>query len=714
MATAVSSYNDIQLETIQEVSCSTSCSSNSTTSSSSNSPKQNKVSPGYRNKQQQQQHKKGHKIGNYLLGKTIGSGTSSKVKIGTNILTGKQYAIKITKPKRIKERKEIEREISILKRLKHDNIIQLHDAIYEDDVGRICLILELVSGGELFDYIVARGRLSEKEGRKFFRQMLCGLIYCHSNMVCHRDLKLENLLVDEDGNLKISDFGYSNIIKPGNLLSTFCGSPVYAPPEILLEKRYNGNEVDIWSMGVILYAMVTGQLPWTLTDGVQVEGMDRLLRGEFKYPSHVILSDDVKDLINRMIVAEPVERATLDEIKTHVWVNKGYDMEPDQEYNKKVSDRLEKEQQQTQQTQQTQQHQQLQPQSQLQQQHSPRSPKPLFVDTIIGSNRPLNQSSPNLTIPQNKQYVSSNSNINININNNNNNINVINNSIKPIQFNSSSCLDEKKINSSAPTSPHSISPQFISPSPSTSTTPPLSPLSVSGQRSPPTFSSNPNIGHIPNNHNSLSSSQNNINTSGKNHYHHHHHQNHHSTSLFHNIFKKRQSVTSVSANSSPVIVSSNGGLNNNNHNNILHVSSSNINVDGASASAPQFSSSSSKRRFSLEDIVKAITIRSGKGKNPKIRSMKGPFNSGTTTMLNPIQLIEHIEENLNSTQISYRRNFYVFDCKTLCPRNETINFEIEVCKVNGMDMYGIKFKRLSGDAWSYSSSCIKIVESLKL
>ncbi|KAK5580578.1 hypothetical protein RB653_000598 [Dictyostelium firmibasis] len=692
MATAVSSYNDIQLETIQEVSCSTSCSSNSTTSSSSNSPtSQNKISPGYRNKQQQL-HKKGQKIGNYLLGKTIGSGTSSKVKIGTNINTGKQYAIKITKPKRIKERKEIEREISILKRLKHDNIIQLHDAIYEDEAGRICLILELVSGGELFDYIVARGRLSEKEGRKFFRQMLCGLIYCHSNMVCHRDLKLENLLVDEDGNLKISDFGYSNIIKPGNLLSTFCGSPVYAPPEILLEKRYNGNEVDIWSMGVILYAMVTGQLPWTLTDGVQVEGMDRLLRGEFKYPSHVILSDDVKDLINRMIVAEPVERATLDEIKNHVWVNKGYDMEPDQEYNKKVSDRLEKEQQQLLEKQQAQLQQQL---------NSPRSPKPLFVETIIGNSRPLNQSSPNLTIPQNKSIL----NINNNNNNNNNNSSNIN-QIKPIHFNSVACLDEKKINSSAPTSPHSISPQyaspqFISPSPSTSTTPPLSPLSVSGQRSPPTFSSNTNNNNIPNNHNSLSSSQNNINTSGV--------KNHHSTSLFHNIFKKRQSISSVSANSSPVIVSSNSG-----QNNTLNVSSNSINVDGASASAPQFSSSSSKRRFSLEDIVKAITIRSGKGKNPKIRSMKGPFNSGTTTMLNPIQLIEHIEENLNSTQISYRRNFYVFDCKTLCPRNETINFEIEVCKVNGMDMYGIKFKRLAGDAWSYSSSCIKIVESLKL
>ncbi|EGC30845.1 hypothetical protein DICPUDRAFT_157371 [Dictyostelium purpureum] len=651
MATAVSSsYNDIHLETIQEIpsaSCSTSCSSNST-SCSSNSP-----SPSMRNSNRNL-HKKGQKIGNYILGKTIGSGTSSKVKIGTHIHTGKQYAIKITKPKRIKERKEIEREISILKRLKHDNIIQLHDAIYDDEAGKICLILELVSGGELFDYIVARGRLSEKEGRKFFRQMLCGLIYCHSNMVCHRDLKLENLLVDDEGNVKISDFGYSNIVRPGNLLSTFCGSPVYAPPEILLEKRYNGTEVDIWSMGVILYAMVTGQLPWTLTDGVQVEGMDRLLRGEFKYPSHVILSDDVKELINRMIVAEPSERATLDEIKSHIWVNKGFSMEPDQEYNKKISDRLEKEQQ----------------QALLQQHEGTKSPRQPCSESpyMNGANKPsLFQSSPNLTLPT--KLTSHNSNNNI-IQTNNDKYLSPN---KPSQFSSAICLDEKKINST-PSSPHSISPQYTSPqltspTPSASTTPPLSPLSVSGQRSPPTT---PNF----------------------------------KTSLFHNIFKKKQSNLHINQNH-----------NNSNSHSDISVSVNNsptINggqqsiVDNASANAPI-----SKRRFSLEDIVKVITRN--KNKNPKIRTMRGPFTSGTTTRKTPLELFSLIEENLNSNNIVFRKNCYVFDCKHIGTlNNETINFEIEICRVSGMDMYGIKFKRLYGDAWCYSSLCKQIVNGLTL
>ncbi|GAM18598.1 hypothetical protein SAMD00019534_017730 [Acytostelium subglobosum LB1] len=275
------------------------------------------------------------RIGNYLLGKTIGAGTSSKVKLGTNIITGKKVAVKITKPRKTKERTEIEREISILKVLKHDHIVQLIDAIYDEEKGRICLVLEYIQGGELFDYIVSRGRLSERDARKLIRQIIAGLSYCHSNNVCHRDLKLENILIDDNGNIKISDFGYSNYFKPGNLLGTFCGSPVYAPPEILLEKKYNGGEVDIWSIGVILYAMVTGQLPWTLTDGVQVEGLDRLLKGEFRFPPSVLLSNEVKQLICRMIVANPGDRAKMSEIKSNAWINKGYELDPEQEYYKK-------------------------------------------------------------------------------------------------------------------------------------------------------------------------------------------------------------------------------------------------------------------------------------------------------------------------------------------------------------------------------------------
>eukprot|EP01132_Coremiostelium_polycephalum_P005320 gene5320-6625_t len=564
--------------------------------------------------------RRGKRIGNYIVGKTIGSGTSSKVKIGTNVVTGKKVAIKITKPKRIKERKEIEREISILKLLKHDNIIQLYDAIYEDDRGRICLILELVSGGELFDYIVARGRLSEKEARKFFRQIISGLWYCHSNMVCHRDLKLENLLVDEDGNIKISDFGYSNIVKPGNLMSTFCGSPVYAPPEILLEKKYVGTEVDIWSIGIILYAMVTGQLPWSLTDGVQVEGLDRLLKGEFKYPPNVILSNDVKDLINRMIIANPNDRAKLSEIKSHPWINKGYEFEPDEEYNRKN----------------------------LQNGASEDFNNSIVLENNSNSNSDKNKpslycSSPNIYVPKSI-------------------------ATHPTSFSTSNLeIDQKR--------------GFSSPS-SASTTPPLSPISSSssGQKSPPTPST-PTF----------------------------------KTSLFHGLFKKKLFLSkdeNVNNNS--------GTANSGNINNCAGSPNLTSATAGSSPSSPALSPTSgspaahpttTRRRFSLEDIVKVIRGKS-KNRNEKLRSIKGPFTSGTTTMMPPIEVVRQMEEILNSLAITYQQNAFLFECKYV--GTEIIIFEIEICRVSGMEMYGIKFRRLCGDVWGYSTICKQIVESLQL
>ncbi|KAF2077305.1 hypothetical protein CYY_001371 [Polysphondylium violaceum] len=597
-AIACSSYLDIQLDSIQEDNI-----YSQTPSFRSSAPR------------------KGVKrIGNYILGKTIGSGTSSKVKIGTNITTGKKVAIKITRPKRVKERKEIEREISILKLLKHDNIIQLYDAIYEDDTGRICLILELVSGGELFDYIVARGRLSEKEGRKFFRQIVCGLMYCHNNMVCHRDLKLENLLVDDDGNIKISDFGYSNIVKPGNLMSTFCGSPVYAPPEILLEKKYIGTEVDVWSLGIILYAMVTGQLPWSLTDGVQVEGLDKLLRGEFKYPNNVILSNDVKDLINRMIVANPNERAKLSEVKSHPWINKGYDLDPEEEYTRKVLERNDS-------------------------------------DSSISSGISKNGESSEMPTETSKSMVNSSV-----LYNSSPNIQAPKTICMKNNF-STSCLEDKKALNSTPTSPNTSSPQY------SSYTPPLSPLS-SSQRSPPTT---PTF----------------------------------KTSLFHGLFKKKlnkEETSSFAGTSTPTSPSTNPSSS----------SGQSPVMEPISVSSSGTTSNNRGRRFSLEDIVKVIT-RSGKSKSKsdKLRSIKGPFTSGTTTTLHPTEVIKRLDGMLNSLSVAFTNTGYLFECKYL-GGSEIINFEIEICRVSGMEMYGIKFRRLGGDVWVYSAICKQIIESLQL
>ncbi|EFA80647.1 putative protein serine/threonine kinase [Heterostelium album PN500] len=613
------------------------------------------------------------RIGNYILGKTIGSGTSSKVKIGTNIITGKKVAIKITKPKRVKERKEIEREISILKLLKHGNIIQLYDAIYDEERGRICLILELVSGGELFDYIVARGRLSEREARKFLRQILAGLIYCHSNNVCHRDLKLENLLVDDMGNIKISDFGYSNISRPGFLLSTFCGSPVYAPPEILLEKKYNGHEVDIWSVGVILYAMVTGQLPWSLTDGVQVEGLDRLLKGEFKFPPNILLSSEVKDLINRMIVANPSDRAKLSEIKSHVWTNKGYELEPDEEYNRKNN---------------------ISNNSNDDLNHYGTSAEQSQGSKFLKVNRsPLYNSSPNLQSPASPRGAS-------------------------ISINSACCSSPNLMG----TSPNMGSPAVL--------TPPLSPISSSCSTASSPACQSPPTPSTP----SLKSS------------------------LFHGLFKKRSpssrhqqfnNITNNNSNNN----NNNNNSNNNNSENSFDESSKISTSPSSECSTPSMSSPPnnpgtpsnnysnynnygySKRRFSLEDVVNVIR---GKNKTPKdkLRSIKGPFTAGTTTTLQPSDISRHLEDILISQSIKYQQNGYVFECKqsqqdlsslssssstssssssstTSATTAEPLSFEIEICRVSGMDLYGIKFKRQSGDVWFYSVICKKITDAIQ-
>lgn len=259
-------------------------------------------------------------VGNYKLHKTLGEGASSKVKLGVNTLNGQQVAVKIMMPKDSATKYDIDREITILKRLKHPNIVQLLDVLYDEPAGCTSLIMEIVPNGELFDYVVAHGRVKENTARKFFYQVASGIDYLHSNNVIHRDLKPENLLLDADCNIKIADFGFSNIIRPGKLFSTFCGSPIYAPPEIILEKRYSGPAVDIWSLGVILFVLVTGSLPWKLEKTGRIADIDRLLVGKYNIPSDVDISDNCKDLISRMIVADSDKRAPMQIILAHPWL----------------------------------------------------------------------------------------------------------------------------------------------------------------------------------------------------------------------------------------------------------------------------------------------------------------------------------------------------------------------------------------------------------
>ncbi|RKP16373.1 Pkinase-domain-containing protein, partial [Rozella allomycis CSF55] len=187
-------------------------------------------------------------------------------------------------------------------------------------------------GGEIFDYLIAHGRMKEKDARKHFRQIVSAVEYCHNLHVIHRDLKAENLLLDENMNTKIADFGFSNQFAPGQRLNTWCGSPPYAAPELFQGKEYTGPEVDIWSLGVVLYVLVCGALPF---DGSTLAKLRaRVLAGKFKVPFY--MSTDCEKLIKKMIVVEPESRASLQDIKEDKWFTEGFENEPLESFPVKV------------------------------------------------------------------------------------------------------------------------------------------------------------------------------------------------------------------------------------------------------------------------------------------------------------------------------------------------------------------------------------------
>ncbi|KAI9193352.1 serine/threonine-protein kinase MARK1-like protein [Polychytrium aggregatum] len=263
-------------------------------------------------------------IGYYDLEKSVGEGNFAKVKLATHTLTGEKVAVKIIDKGKLDKitAKKLFREVRIMKLLNHPHIVRLYEVI--DTPKELYLIMEYAAGGEIFDYLVAHGRMKEKEARRHFRQIISAIEYCHNLHVIHRDLKAENLLLDENMNVKIADFGFSNQFSPGQRLNTWCGSPPYAAPELFQGKEYSGPEVDIWSLGVVLYVLVCGSLPF---DGSTLAKLRaRVLAGKYKVPFY--MSTDCERLIKRMLVLEPAKRITLEEIMTDKWFTEGYESEP--------------------------------------------------------------------------------------------------------------------------------------------------------------------------------------------------------------------------------------------------------------------------------------------------------------------------------------------------------------------------------------------------
>ncbi|CAA20833.1 serine/threonine protein kinase AMPK catalytic (alpha) subunit Ssp2 [Schizosaccharomyces pombe] len=256
-------------------------------------------------------------IGPYIIRETLGEGSFGKVKLATHYKTQQKVALKFISRQLLKKsdmHMRVEREISYLKLLRHPHIIKLYDVITTPT--DIVMVIEY-AGGELFDYIVEKKRMTEDEGRRFFQQIICAIEYCHRHKIVHRDLKPENLLLDDNLNVKIADFGLSNIMTDGNFLKTSCGSPNYAAPEVINGKLYAGPEVDVWSCGIVLYVMLVGRLPFD----------DEFIPNLFKkvnscvYVMPDFLSPGAQSLIRRMIVADPMQRITIQEIRRDPWFN---------------------------------------------------------------------------------------------------------------------------------------------------------------------------------------------------------------------------------------------------------------------------------------------------------------------------------------------------------------------------------------------------------
>ncbi|KAI7817200.1 kinase-like domain-containing protein [Gamsiella multidivaricata] len=256
-------------------------------------------------------------VGPYLLGRTLGKGSSGCVKLARHRKTGEQVAVKIISKASLANKaavnRGIEREIAIMKLINHPHVIRLYD-VYETE-KELFLVMEYVSGGELFEYLVNKGRLEEAEALRFFQQIIVGLAFCHKRKICHRDLKPENLLLDDRMNVKIADFGMASLQKTGRLLETSCGSPHYASPEVVTGLKYDGSSSDIWSCGIILYALLTGHLPFDDENIRQL--LSKVKAGKFHMPTDI--SPGARDLISRMLTVNPKRRITMQGVMMHPW-----------------------------------------------------------------------------------------------------------------------------------------------------------------------------------------------------------------------------------------------------------------------------------------------------------------------------------------------------------------------------------------------------------
>ncbi|ORZ02917.1 hypothetical protein BCR43DRAFT_510049 [Syncephalastrum racemosum] len=251
-------------------------------------------------------------VGYYSLGETIGEGTYGKVKLGTHKLTGRRVAVK-----RISKQHApiMAREIHHHRQLRHPNIVTLYEVIVTE--SSVYVVSEYCPNGELFDALTSCGRCSERRAQKWIRQLTSAIHYCHRQGIVHRDIKLENILLDAQYNVKMCDFGFARQADARQLLETFCGSLAYSAPEVIRRQKYTGPETDVWSLGVIMYTLLAGELPFD--DDSEIITQRKIVNVDYEMPSY--FSSEAADLIQRMLRLDPTERITVDQIQNHPWMH---------------------------------------------------------------------------------------------------------------------------------------------------------------------------------------------------------------------------------------------------------------------------------------------------------------------------------------------------------------------------------------------------------
>lgn len=255
-------------------------------------------------------------VGPYTIKDTIGEGAFSIVKLTYHELYHQYYACKIVPLKMLDERNLLERfelEIRISQIMRHPRVAAITDVL--KDENNFYIFMEYYPNGSLLNYIIKKRRIKENEAKGIMYQIFDALEYIHSQGVCHRDLKPENIIIDNSGHIRISDFGFSQFVDQNNLVKTACGSPCYVSPEVVSGEKYNGLIADVWSAGVVLYAVVTGMLPWTKKSVKEI--LYQIRKGEYKIPRFV--SEQCRNLISLLIKVDPLERISLKEAKNHTW-----------------------------------------------------------------------------------------------------------------------------------------------------------------------------------------------------------------------------------------------------------------------------------------------------------------------------------------------------------------------------------------------------------